>query len=211
MPREKRFPVDLTCDALEVSRAGYYAGKNRGVSARVSEDEELTERIVAIHQENSGRDGIDRIHQELARCGHRHSPKRVRQLARAGGVECVHPKPYKRTTIQDPDRRACGLFDLVERDVVPEGEDQLWYGDITYLRTITDWSYLATVIDGYSRTVVGWVVNDHMREGLGLDAMRMAIRHRRPAAGQLIIRTDRGSHYTGHAFRDLCLTNGILP
>jgi len=211
MPREKRFPVDLMCDVLEVSRAGYYAWKNRGVSARGGEDEELTERIVAIHQENSGRYGIDRIHQELARRGRRHSPKRVRRLARAAGVECVHPKPYKRTTVQDPDRRACGLFDLVERGFVPEGQDQLWYGDITYLRTMAGWSYLATVIDGYSRKVVGWAVSDHMRESLVLDAMRMAIRHRRPATGQLIMHTDRGSQYTGHAFRDLCLTNGILP
>ncbi|MGH3721385.1 MAG: IS3 family transposase [Pseudonocardiaceae bacterium] len=176
MPREKRFPVDLMCEALEVSRAGYYAWKNRGVPARVSEDEEPAERIVAIHQENSGRYGIDRIHQEPARRGHRHSPKRVRRPARAAGVECVHPKPYKRTTIQDPDRHACGLFDLVERDFVPEGQDQLRYGDITYLRTVTGWSYLATVIDGFSRKVVGWAVNDHMREDLeGYSAGRVEV------------------------------------
>jgi transposase InsO family protein len=211
MPRDERFPVELMCEALEVSRAGYYAWKNRGVSTRASQDEDLTERIVAIHQGNEGRYGIDRIHAELARQGHRHSPKRVRRLARAAGLECVHPRPYKRTTIQDPGRAPRGLVDLVERDVVPEGPDQLWYGDITYIHTLAGWSSLATVIDGYSRKVVGWAVNTHMREELVLDAMRMAIWHRRPATGQLIMHTDRGAQYTGHAFRDLCLTNGILP
>lgn len=93
MPRDARFPVELMCEVLEVSRAGYYAGKNRGASRRASEDEKLTERIVAIDKDNHGRYGIDRIHGELARQGHRHSPKRVRRLARAVGVECVHPKP----------------------------------------------------------------------------------------------------------------------
>lgn len=211
MPRDERFPVELMCEVLEVSRAGYYAWKNRGVSTRAGEDEELTERIVAIDKANEGRYGIDRIHAELARQGHRHSPKRVRRLARAAGLECVHPKPYKRTTIQDPGRAPRGLVDLVERDFVPEGPDQLWYGDITYIRTMSGWSYLATVIDGYSRKVVGWSVNNHMRESLVLEAMRMAISYRRPPEGQLVMHTDRGAQYTGHAFRDLCLTNGILP
>lgn len=211
MPRDERFSVELMCEALEVSRAGYYAWKNRGVSRRASEDETLTERIAAIDKDNHGRYGIDRIHGELARQGHRHSPKRVRRLARAVGVECVHPKPYKRTTIQDPGRAGGGLLDLVDRDFVPEGPDQLWYGDITYIRTMSGWSYLATVIDGYSRKVVGWAVNNHMRESLVLEAMRMAISCRRPPEGQLVMHTDRGAQYTGHAFRDLCLINGILP
>lgn len=150
---------------------------------------------MAIHQKNCGRYGIDRIHHELTRQGYRHSPKRVRRLARAAGVECVHPKPYKKTTIQDPGRQPRGLVDLIDRDFVPEAQDQLWYGDITYIPTMTGWSYMATVLDGYSRKVVGWAVNDHMREDLVLEAMRMAIRHRRPATGQLVMHTDRGSQY----------------
>jgi putative transposase len=130
-PREERFPVIFMCEMLEVSRQGYYAWKKRAPSARQKEDVTLTTLIVAIHKAHKGRYGIDRIHADLARNGYQVSPKRVRRLARAAGLRCVHPRPYKATTVPDP-ANACGLVDLVGRDFVPEAKDQLWYGDITY-------------------------------------------------------------------------------
>ena len=177
-PREIRYPVSFMCGMLGVSRAGYYAWLVREPSARALKDEELTALITGIGKENEGRYGIDRIHRELARRGHAHSPRRVRRLARAAGLACVHPRPYKATTLQDKARQR-GLVDLVGRKFVPDARDQLWYGDITYIHTISGWAYMATVIDGYSRKVVGWSVARHMREGLVLDAMKMAIRSRR--------------------------------
>jgi putative transposase len=209
-PRDRRYPVSFMCEMLEVSRAGYYAWLRRGPSARALSDKELTALITGIHKAHKGRYGIDRIHRELARRGHAHSPRRVRRLARAAGLACVHPRPYKATTMQDKARQR-GLVDLAGRQFVPGGRDQLWYGDITYIHTISGWVYMATVIDGYSRKVIGWSVADHMREGMVLDAMKMAIRDRRPAIGQVVFHSDRGSQYTGDAFRSLCLTNGIIP
>jgi putative transposase len=210
MPRQDRIPVSLACAVLGVSRSGYYAWKKRGPSERALRDAELTELIREIHDEHEGRYGIDRIHGELARRGHRHSPRRVRRLARAAELACVHPRPYRRTTWQDKANQR-GLVDLVGREFVPYRQDQLWYGDITYIRTLTGWAYLATVIDGYSRKVIGWAVADHMREDLVCDALLMAIRNRRPKNGEVIMHTDRGSQYTGTKFRDLCLGNGIIP
>ena len=116
----------------------------------------------------------------------------------------------KATTVQDP-ANACGLVNLVDRDFVPEAKDQLWYGDITYIFTMSGWAYLAAVIDGYSRKVVGWSVADHMREELVIDAFRMAVANRRPGTGEVVFHSDRGSQYTGRAFRDVCLGNGIIP
>ena len=107
--------------------------------------------------------------------------------------------------------RQRGLVDLVGRRFVPAGQDQLWYGDITYIHTMRGWAYLATVIDGYSRRVIGWAVAGHMREELVLDAMTMAIGRRRPEIGQVTMHTDRGCQYTGARFRELCLSSGILP
>ena len=153
-PREGRFPVTFMCEMLEVSPKGYYAWKKRAPSARQREDVTLTTLIVAIHDAHKGRYGIDRIHADLARNGYQVSPKRVRRLARAAGLRCVHPRPYKVTTVQDP-ANAAGLVDLVGRDFVPPGKNELWYGDITYIFTMSGWAYLATVIDGYSRKVVG--------------------------------------------------------
>ena len=203
-PREGRFPVTFMCEMLEVSPKGYYAWKKRAPSARQREDVTLTTLIVAIHDAHKGRYGIDRIHADLARNGYQVSPKRVRRLARAAGLRCVHPRPYKVTTVQDP-ANAAGLVDLVGRDFVPPGRNELWYGDITYIFTMSGWAYLATVIDGYSRKVVGWSVADNMREEMVIDALAMAARNRNPGIGDVVFHSDRGSQYTGRAFRDACL------
>ena len=99
MPREERFPVSFMCGMLEVSRAGYYAWLKRAPSARAMADGELTALIVAIDVEHKGRYGVDRIHRELARRGHAHSPRRVRRRARAAGPACGPPRPHKVTTV----------------------------------------------------------------------------------------------------------------
>lgn len=209
-PREERFPVAFMCEMLGVSRQGYYAWAKRAPSERDMEDEKLTQVIVEIHEENKGRYGIDRIHRELARRGHRAGPRRVRRLARAAGLACVHPRPYRVTTVQDG-AGGGGLVDLVDRDFVPDSENELWYGDITYIYTLSGWAYLATVIDGFSRRVVGWAVAGHMREGLVVDALKMAVAGRRPEPGRVVFHSDRGSQYTGREFRDLCFASGIIP
>jgi putative transposase len=209
-PRADRLPVSFMCAVLEVSRSGYYAWRKRPPPARAVADAELTAEVIRIHREHKGRYGIDRIHKELARAGRRHSPRRVRRLARAAGLSCVHPRPYKVTTRQARKRQA-GLVDLAGRQFVPAGKNQLWYGDITYLKTMTGWAYMATVIDGYSNKVIGWSVADHMRQELVSGALQMAIAARRPARGHVVFHSDRGAQYTSTAFRDLCLGNGILP
>ena len=81
------------------------------------------------------------------------------------GLRCVHPGPSARTTIRDSAARA-GLVDLVERDFTAPAPDQLWVGDITYIWTLSGFSYLATLIDMFSNKVVGWAVADHMRTEL---------------------------------------------
>jgi len=209
-PRRFRYPINFMCQMLHVSRAGFYAWIGREESRHARRDVELTRLIIAIDKTNKGRYGIDRIHAQLARQGERVSPKRVRRLARAAGLACVHPSPYRATTLQDPANRR-GLVDLVERNFVPEKKDQIWYGDITYIHTAEGWAYMATVIDGYSRKLIGWSIADNMREDMVVQALDMAIRNRRPGQGEAVMHTDRGSQYTGSRFRDHCLDNGVIP
>jgi transposase InsO family protein len=188
-PRNERFPVTFMCEMLEVTPGGYYAWKKRAPSDRQLDDERLADLITGIHVENEGRYGIDRIRRELARRGYRVGPQRVRRLARARGLRCVHPRPYTVTTVQDVANSA-GLVDLVGRDFVPPEKNQLWYGDITCVFTLAGWAYLATVIDGYPRRVVGWAVADHMREELVMDALRIAIVSRTPGKGEVVFHSD---------------------
>jgi transposase InsO family protein len=209
-PRQERIPVALMCEVLEVSRSGYYAWRCRAPAQRDRADVELTEVISGLHEQHAGRLGIGRLTDELAKIGRRHSPKRVRRLARAAGLSCVHPRPYRATTIQDGANPA-GLVDLVERDFVPAAPNQLWFTDVTYIRTWAGWAYLAAVLDGYTRKVVGWALETHMRTSLVTDALAMAVQRQRPQIGELIIHSDRGAQYTSHEFRKLALANGIIP
>ncbi|MPY79528.1 MAG: IS3 family transposase, partial [Actinophytocola sp.] len=73
------------------------------------------------------------------------------------------------------------------------------------------WAYLTSIIDGFSRKVVGWAVDSHMRTSLVTDALRMAIDREQPGIGEVVIHSDRGSQYTSHEFRNLALANGIIP
>jgi transposase InsO family protein len=209
-PRKERIPVSLMCEVLDVSRSGFYAWCTRATSVRAKDDAELTVVIKKIHDDHEGRLGIDRLVAELARLGRRHSPHRVRRLARAASLRCMHPRPYRTTTVPaevNPE----GRVDLVGREFVPEGLNQLWFTDITYIRTWNGWAYLASILHGYTRKVVGWSVDSHMRTSLVTDALAMAITRRRPDIGDVVIHSDRGSQYTSRAFRDMALANGIIP
>jgi putative transposase len=209
-PRKDRIPVSLMCEVLDVSRSGFYAWLKRVRPDREKENAELTEVIKKIHEDHKGRLGVDRLVAELAKLGRRHSPKRVRRLVRNAGLTCVHPRPYRATTIQDQ-AGGDGLVDLVGREFVPDGPNQLWFTDITYIRTWGGWAYLAAIIDGYSRKVVGWSVDNNMRTSLVTDALKMAIEQQRPGIGDVVIHSDRGSQYTSTGFRDLALANGLIP
>jgi len=209
-PRKDRIPVSLMCVVLDVSRSGLYAWRKRGQSDREKEDAELTEVIKKIHEDHKGRLGVARLVAELAKLGRRHAPRRVRRLARAAGLRCVHPRPYRATTVQDQ-ANSDGLVDLVGREFVPDGPNQLWFTDITYIRVWGGWAYLAAVIDGYSRKIVGWSVGNHMQTTLATSALKMAIERQQPKIGDVVIHSDRGCQYTSLEFRAFALANGIIP
>jgi transposase InsO family protein len=196
------------CRMLGVSRQGFYQWRDRPPSQRALDDAALTERIKKIHTAHGGRVGVRRVHDELRRAGVVCSHKRVHRLMRAAGLHAVHPKPYKRTTL--PDRFDPALADLLHRSWSPTAPDIAWVGDVTYIKTWQGWAYLATVIDCFSRRVVGWAIADHMRTDLVIDALRMAIIHRNPPDG-VIFHSDRGAQYTSGEFRKFCYDNGVRP
>jgi putative transposase len=134
------------------------------------------------------------------------SYKRVQRLMRELGLASVHPRPQRRTTVQaaEPSR----LPDLVGRNFTPITPDSAWYGDISYVRTWDGWAYIASVIDGFSRRVIGWAIADHMRTELVTAALGMAIEQRRPEHG-VIFHSDRGAQYTSTEFVEFCRKYGI--
>jgi putative transposase len=181
--------VRTLCRVLQVSRAGYYHWGHQPLSERAQADIQLTERIATIHTRSRQTYGAPRVRAELRNMGHGHSRKRVARLMRLAGLAGRYPKRFRRTTISDP---LTSIPDLVQRDFAPSAPNQLWVGDITYIRTWEGWLYLAVLLDCYSRRVVGWSMADHLRTELPLSALQMALARRGPAP-QLIHHTDRGS------------------
>jgi transposase InsO family protein len=202
----KEFPIDYMCRMLGVTRQGYYQWKNRGPSQHERDDSALKSRIRALFEFHKKRYGVRRIHAELLRGGERVAYKRVQRLMREMGLVSVHPRPWRRTTIAAA--VPSELPDLVGREFVPDAPDTLWYGDITYVRTWAGWAYIASVIDGYSRKVVGWAIADHMRTELVTAALGMAIEQRKPAGG-VIFHADRGSQYTSAEFVGFCADHEV--
>jgi len=183
--------VRTLCRVLQVSRAAYYHWSVHPLSARASADLVLSERITAIHAQSRQTYGAPRVHAELRICGERHSRKRIARLMRRAGIAGRVPRRYRRTTVGDP---FTVLPNLVQRDFAPTHPDELWVGDITYVRTWEGWLYLSTIIDCFSRRVIGWAMADHLRTELPLTALHMALARRNPS-GTLIHHSDRGVQY----------------
>ena len=193
--------VAKTCNLLEVSRSAFYDWHEGTPSARALSDAELTEEIRKVHSASNGTYGAPRVHAELAARGLHVGRKRVARLMVAAGLAGRCRRRSRRTTFAGPEAKA---MNILARAFGPENlvVNTAWAGDITYVRTWQGWAYLASVIDLASRRVVGWAIAEHMEASLVCDAMRMALRARRPAPG-LIFHSDRGSQYTSEEFRQL--------
>jgi len=163
-------------------------------------------KIRAIHQDSAGTYGAPRIHVELAGQGLRVSRKRVARLMRAAGLQGVSRRRIC-TTVRD--RRSRPAPDLVQRDFTASGRDRLWVADITYIPTGSGFLYLAVVLDAWSRRIVGWAMEMHLRTELVLAALDMALGQRRPQA--VIHHSDQGSQYTSLAFGLRCRQAGVRP
>ena len=167
------FPVAFMCRVLGVSRSAFYAWLNREPSERDREDRDLTEKIKVIHTQSRGTYGSPRIHDALQEQGVAVSRKRVARLMAEAGITGEPLKPFKKTTDSDHDQPIAP--NLLDRQFDASEPNQMWVGDITYIRTWEGWVYLAVVIDLYSRKVVGWSADAHMRSELVEEALKRAL------------------------------------
>ncbi len=201
-------PVGVMCRLLKVSRSGFYAWDERPICARARTDLALTAKVEAIHRRSKGVYGSPMIHAELADDhGIRIGRKRVARLMRAAGLRGATLRRYVVTTLVNPGSERA--VDLVDRKFYSDGPDRLWVADITYIPTWAGFLYLAMVLDVYSRRIVGWAMETHLRTELILAALDMAVTQRQPSAG--IHHSDRGCQYTSYAFGKRCREAGVMP
>lgn len=198
---------DTGPEVLGVSPSGYYAWLHRRPSERDREDATLTERIRTIHEQSSGTYGAPRVHAELRARGVRVGRKRVARLMRQSGLSGVSRRRGPRTTVRKRDRDPSP--DLVGRDFSATAPNRLWVADITYVPTGSGFLFLAVALDAFSRRVVGWAMAGHLRTGLVLAALDMAVAQRKPKS--VIHHSDQGSQYTSLAFGQRCREAGVRP
>lgn len=203
---EGNYPMVKMCKWLGVSTSGYYVWKKRTPSATARRRSLLTTLVKASFRGSDGTYGYRRVHADLVFWGYPCCEDTVRDIMRELGLVACQPRPYKTTTIPGEDPNP--VVDLVKRDFTAIAPAQKLVGDITYIRTWAGWVYLATVIDCYSKMIIGYALADHMRTSLVTDALSMAIRNGRTRAGT-IFHSDRGTQYTSSEFAAFCATHDI--
>jgi putative transposase len=193
------------CRLYGVSRAGYYKWRNRKPSARDREDEVLLEQINEIHKASRRTYGSPRIHAGLRNRGWRVSKKRVARLMQIDGLrgrsaDLYYANPgLERHYSEIPNRKPDAI----------SGPDQVWCGDITYLKLGSRWLYLAVVMDQFSRRVLGWALGPNKTAALTLKALNQALRLRTPPKGT-VFHSDRGAEYQAFAYRDRLASAGLV-
>jgi putative transposase len=200
--------VNLLCRLLKVSRSGYYAWAGRPPSKRQVADEVLTEQIKTFHEASRKTYGSPRIHDDLKDAGVHVGRKRVARLMRNEGLQGVHRRSWRHATKQDP--AALPAPDRVNRKFTATAPDQLWVADVTYVPTVEGWLYLATVLDVFSRRVLGWSMDSNRKTQLVCDAVAMAVANRGGQVTGVIHHSDRGGEYTSRDLEKALRTCGAL-
>ena len=203
---QAEFRITTMARVFGVSTSGYYAWCKRVPSARARADAALFERVQSIHEASRGACGAPRVQAQLADEGVLVSRKRIARLMRELGLGGVSRRKKPRTTRRDKTARPAP--DLVNREFLAEAPDRLWVADIAYVPTPCGFLYLAIVLDVFSRRIVGWAMDGHLRAELVVDALNMAVAQRRPKKG-LVHHSDQGSQYTSLKFGKRCRKAGI--
>jgi putative transposase len=194
--------VNRLCQIAGVSRAGYYRFRRRHESGQASmtlrnQIQEIALRWPAY--------GYRRVHAELVRQGWKINHKRVLRLMRSDNLLCVRRRKFLFTT---DSRHSLPIYPNLVEELIITSIDQLWVADITYIRLQLEFVYLAVLLDACSRRCLGWALRRSLEAALALEALRMALRHRRPKPG-LVHHSDRGVQYASRDYTAELQQRGI--
>lgn len=190
-----------------MSRTAYYHWLHKPENKRRKQDEIIKEQIVKIYDENRKTYGSPRIHRKLYEQGIHCGKKRVERLMREAGIQGIQMRKFKVTT--DSKHNLPVAENILNRNFSADSPNISWVSDITYIKTAEGWLYLATVMDLYSRRIVGYSIQKYLTRELVIEAMLMAINNRHPGRG-LIAHSDRGSQYASSDYQKLLRQQGFI-
>jgi len=192
---------------LKVSRSGYYAWLKRNRSLRAREDEQLSTKIIKIHNDSRGTYGSPRVYKALKKQGVKVGKKRVERLMQAHWLQGRVVKVIQRPGLNRFTKRGSNL--RLDQPA-PTRINQVWVSDVTYIKTGNKNRYLIVIMDLFSRKILSWRLSKTRTIQDTLTVLKRAVSDRRPP-DDLIFHTDRGIEFTGHAFRDALLKNKMRP
>ena len=202
------FSVRMLCRVMQVSPSGFYAWRDRPISAHARRDRRLRVLVRASHEASRCRYGSPRVHEDLREQGEAVSRKRVVRLMQHEGLRARARKRFKSTTMSGHDQPVAA--NVLDRDFVAAAPNQRWVADTSELVTGSNGKlYLAAVLDLFSRLVVGWAVSAINDRHLVIKALEMALKRRRPPLG-LLHHSDRGSPYASEDYQAILTANGMM-
>jgi len=201
---DSKVDVQHLCKLAGLSRASYYRGFE--VRAPREADVELTSRIQLLSLRYRFY-GYRRITFELRRAGVVVNAKRVQRLMREDSLTAMRRKPFAPPTSDS--RHGFLIVPNLLRGLVPSSPDQIWVADITYVRMRESFAYLAIILDGFSRKVVGWALAPYLDASLAVEALDHALADRKPKPGSLVHHSDRGVQYASTEYRQRLASHDI--
>jgi putative transposase len=201
------WPVRLMCEALGVSRGGFYAWITRPKSRREQLDEAISPHVYQSFVGSDRTYGARRVLKDVLELGYRCGLHKIERLMKAQALRARPKRRAKPTDRADRSEVTVGS-NLLDRQFVADAPNKKWVADFTYIWTAEGWLYVAAVLDLYSRRVVGWSMQSSMTSQLVIDALMMAI-WRRGKPESLLHHSDQGSQYTSDQFQRLLVEQGI--
>lgn len=195
------------CNLLEINRSSYYKRKKTKEKKRYKENQILLRMIKEIFEESKQRYGSPRITAELNKRGIKCNKKRIARLMSKNGIKAKIFMKYRATTNSNHQKEKS--VNLLNREFRRKSPNEVWSSDITYIRTEQGWLYLATVIDLYSRKVIGWQLDNRLNSDLVEKALQHALMDRKVESG-IIFHSDQGVQYASDSFRKLLKNNGFI-
>jgi putative transposase len=196
----------MMCEHYRVSRSGFYSRQARAPSARAQSDAELTTLITQVHQDVKGRYGSPRVTKFVRQQGHSVGRGRVARLMRQAGLQGISNHLFARNG-HIYDRLTAAPNNILAKQITKT--NQVWVGDVTYLKVAGKWRYLAVVMDRFSRRILGWGLAARRTAALTCAAMTNALRNR-PVTEGIHFHSDRGSEYAARAFKNKLRRHGFI-